>query len=298
MTSMDAAQAVAVTEEGLAQPAATLFRVAARAPRRTVRSRRFVLSAQALIVVAWLAAWQWLPAIPALSRHVNILNKSYISSPAQIAKQIGTLVHGTAGETFWPSLGTTMEGTLVGLAIAVLIGTALGLVLSESEFAAKVLKPFVTAFNATPLVALIPIIVVIFGVTVESSMISAALLSVLVIFFNSLEGGRSVPAEIMANAGVLGAGRLDRMLRIRFPYVLAWMFTAMPVAISFALVGAVTTEFLVGVNGMGKMLTVALSFSDANLTIALAVLLATVGVALVGLVSLLRARVLHWWEQK
>jgi ABC-type nitrate/sulfonate/bicarbonate transport system permease component len=63
------------------------------------------------------------------------------------------------------------------------------------------------------------------------------------------------------------------------------------------LIGAVTTEFLVGVNGMGKMLTVALSFSDANLTIALAILLSVVGVVLVGLVSLLRARLLHWWEQ-
>jgi NitT/TauT family transport system permease protein len=297
MTSMNAAETVAATQEGLAQPAAAPLRVAARVPRRTVRSRRFVLTAQALVVIAWLAGWQWLPAIPALSDHVNVLNKTYISSPSGIAVQIGKLLHGTAGETFWPSLGTTMEGTIVGLAFAVVIGTVLGLLLSESEFAAKVLKPFVTAFNATPLVAFIPIIVVIFGVTVTSSVISAAMLSVLVIFFNSLEGGRSVPSEIMANAGILGAGRFGKMLRIRFPYVLAWMFTAMPVAISFALIGAVTTEFLVGVNGMGKMLTVALSFSDANLTIALAILLSVVGVVLVGLVSLLRARLLHWWEQ-
>ncbi len=267
------------------------------APARSVaRPRRFVLTVQAAIVLAVLAAWQWLPEIDAISKHVGILNRTYVSSPRHIAAEVGKLLWGTASSTFWSAIGTTLQGTLGGLAIGIVLGTVFGLLLSESEFAAKVLKPFITAFNATPLIAFIPIIVVIFGVSVESSVLSAAMLSVLVIFFNCLEGGRSVRDEVMSNARVLGANRRSVMLRIRFPYVLAWMFTAMPVAISFALVGAVTTEFLVGVAGIGKLLTVALSFSDANLTLALAFLLAVAGVLLVGAVSLLRTRVLHWWE--
>lgn len=271
------------------------LRIAARPPRRVARPRRFVYTVQALIVIALLAGWQWLPDVAAFSKHIGFLNHTYVSSPRDIAAEVGKLLWGSGSGAFWSALGTTLQGTLAGLGIGVGLGTVFGLLLSESEFVAKVLKPFITAFNATPLIAFIPIIVVIFGVSVESSTLSAAMLSVLVVFFNCLEGGRSVLSEVQSNARVLGAGRLAVMVRIRFPYVLAWMFTAMPVAISFALVGAVTTEFLVGVPGVGKLLTVALSFSDSNLTFALAFLLAVVGVGLVGAVSLLRSRVLHWW---
>lgn len=271
------------------------IRIAARPPRRVARPRRFIYTVQALIAIALLAAWQWLPEVDAFSKHIGFLNRAYVSSPRNVAAEVGKLLWGNAASSFWSALGTTLQGTLAGLGIGVGLGTLFGLLLSESEFVAKVLKPFISAFNATPLIAFIPIIVVIFGVSVESSTLSAAMLSVLVIFFNCLEGGRSVRGEVQSNARVLGAGRLSVMLRIRFPYVLAWMFTAMPVAISFALVGAVTTEFLVGVPGVGKLLTVALSFSDSNLTFALAFLLAVVGVLLVGTVSLLRSRLLHWW---
>lgn len=270
--------------------------VSARQPRRRLPSRRIIRSAQAAIVLAFLAAWQWLPDVPWVSRHAHVFNHDYISSPVQVARQMGSLLGGNAASTFWPALGDTLRSTIGGGLIGSVIGMLGGLLLSQSEFAAKVLKPLISAFNATPLIAFIPIIVVIFGISLKASTLSAALLSVFVVFFNALEGGRSVRSEVLSNARLLGAGPVSTMLRVRFPYVVAWTFTALPVAISFALVGAVATEFLVGVPGIGKLLTLALSFADPRETLAVAILLGVAGALLVGLVTLARARVLHWWD--
>ena len=270
--------------------------VAARPPRRGAPRRSIVLSSQLLVVIAVLAAWQWLPTVHSISSHVGVLNRDFIASPSSIAGQIGSLVGGKSASTFWPAIGDTLRSTIIGGLIGSAVGMLGGLLLSQSQFAAKVLKPFITAFNATPLIAFIPIIVVIFGITPESSILSAALLSVFVVFFNAIEGGRSVRSEVLSNAKLLGATRFSIMVRVRFPYVLAWTFTALPVAISFALVGAVATEFLVGVPGIGKLLTLALSFGDPRLTFALAVLLGVSGALLVAIVSVARSRVLHWWE--
>lgn len=276
-------------------PAAAPVPLVRRPPRGKPR-RSVVHGSQALIIIVVLAAWQWLPNVRTLSANIGLLNRAFISSPSAVAREVGSLTGGVGAAAFWAAIGDTLRSTISGCLIGTVVGLALGVLLSQSPFAARVLRPFIAAFNATPLIAFIPIIVVLFGVTLESSMLSAALLSVFVVFFNALEGGRSVRAEVLSNARLFGAGRAGIMLRVRLPYALAWAFAAMPAAISFALVGSVSTEFLVGVPGIGQLLTLALSYRDPALILALAVLLGVIGALLVGLVWLVRHRLLHWWQ--
>ena len=268
----------------------------ARRPPQGKPRRSVVHGSQAALILVVLAAWQWLPSVHALSADIGLLNRSFISSPGAVGREVGSLIGGTGSGAFWAAIGDTLRSTVLGCLIAVAAGLIVGLLLSQSPFLAGVLRPFITAFNATPLIAFIPIIVVLFGVSLESSMLSAALLSVFVIFFNALEGGRSVRAELLSNARLLGAGHAALIFRVRLPYAMAWMFAAMPAAISFALVGCVATEFLVGVPGIGQLLTLALSYRDPALVLALAVLLGVLGALLVGIVWLIRHRLMHWWE--
>lgn len=270
--------------------------VPVRRPPRGKPRRSVVHGAQAALILVVLAAWEWLPSIHAISANIGLLNRAFISSPTAVGRQIGSLIGGTGSAAFWAAIGDTLRSTILGCLIAVAAGLIVGLLLSQSPFMARVLRPFITAFNATPLIAFIPIIVVLFGVSLESSMLSAAMLSVFVIFFNALEGGRSVRTELVANARLFGAGHASVIFRVRLPYAMAWMFAAMPAAISFALVGCVATEFLVGVPGIGQLLTLALSYRDPALVLALAVLLGVLGALLVGIVWLIRRRLMHWWD--
>lgn len=270
------------------------------APVRARLGRRSVLvyGWRSLLLAVFLAGWQWVPDIPGIRGTLPILDPFIISSPQRIAVELWNLCSGSAQTpTIWPYLGITLEGTGIGVAGGVLSGALLGLVLSNSQMIDDVLRPFINALNAIPRIALIPIAVIIFGTTVGASAAAAWLLVIFIVFFNAYEGGRAIDREVVFNAVILGAKPRDILLRVRLPYVLAWTFAALPNAVSFGLVGVVTSEILTGVPGVGALLVVALDSVQSTITFAVVVILAAVGVALVVATSALRRRVLFWWDQ-
>jgi NitT/TauT family transport system permease protein len=262
--------------------------------RNKAPSRQLVIGLQVIVIAAFLSGWEWLPLVPGLNE-LPLLNRDYVSSPSLIASRTWDLLTGENSATIWQALGNTMQSTLIGLALGTIIGGAAGLVLSQNPFAAKVAQPYVALLNATPLIAFLPIIVVIFGISTTATSVAAGLLVVVLIFFNALEGGTSVRAEILSNTRLLGAGPAGTMFRVRLPYVIAWVCAVLPAAMSFALVGVVGTEFMVGVPGIGRQITIALSFADTTLTLSLAVILGVTGVILYAVLSFAQERVMHWW---
>jgi NitT/TauT family transport system permease protein len=253
---------------------------------------------QVAVLAAFLALWQWAADIGFLRDRFHFVDPFFISTPEKVGKKVWELlvtgVNGTT--TIWPALETTLWATISGTAVGTLIGMSLGLFLSESDFLERVFRPYVVALNAVPRIALIPIIVIIVGNNARSSAITSAIIVVFLVFYNAFEGGRSVGREMLQNAKILGASRWSLMIRIRLPFVLAWTFATLPNAISFGLVGAVTAELFTGSGGIGQVLVQAVNTVDATLTFAVVVILSTAGVIMVVATSLLRSRVLHWWE--
>ena len=193
-------------------------------------------------------------------------------------------------------LELTIRDALIGIAIGIVVGAALGLGLSTSPTAAAIFRPFAVVFSAVPRIALVPVIVIVFGATERSSIFSAAIVVFFVVFFNAFEGGRTVKTELLDNAYLLGASNRATMLRVRLPYVAAWTIVALPAAAGYGLVGSVVTEILVGVPGIGQQLITSLEAADATSTIALAIMLAALGILLTAIATLLRSRLLFWWE--
>lgn len=274
---------------------AAVVPTAARRARRGVPRRRVVVSLQILVIVVSLAGWEFVPRIPLLHDNFTIFNSDYVSSPSLVFSRVWDLMVGDGSNVLWSSLGNTLLATVYGLLVGCAIGVVGGLLLSQSPFAAKVARPYISLLNATPLISFLPIIVVIFGISITATSVAAGLLVVCLVFFNALEGGSSVRTEILQNARLLGAGQAAVMLRIRLPYVIAWVFAVLPAAMSFALVGVVATEFMVGVPGIGKLITLALSFDDTTSTIALAVILGLTGVVLYAALTEIQTRLMHWW---
>jgi NitT/TauT family transport system permease protein len=252
---------------------------------------------QLALLVVLLLAWQYVPAISALSDRWQLFNRFFISSPVDVVKRIGDLFTGSNGQQSIVSpLLTTLRSALLGVLIGVVVGVVVGLILSASRLAAEIFKPFVTVLSSVPRIAFIPVTVVVFGPTWRSSTFSSALIVFFVVFFNAFEGGRTVTGEMLDNAYLLGAPDAHLMTRIRLPYVLAWTVVALPGAAGYGLVGTVVTEILVGVPGMGRQISLSLDTVDSTTTIALAVLLAVLGIALTALAVFIRSRLLFWWE--
>jgi NitT/TauT family transport system permease protein len=246
------------------------------------------------ITAAFLLLWEYLPDWNWLHEHVHWVDPFFISSPSRVYHELDHLFTGTHGPSVWPYLENTLKATFLGTAVGIAIGLAAGAVLSDGPRVAQIVAPFITMMNSIPRIALIPIVVLIVGPTLQASVVSAVLVVTFIAFFNALQGGRSVPSHVLQNAKLLGANRRQIMFRVRFPFVLMWTFAALPNAIAFGLLTVVTTELLTGSEGMGNLVFSATTNVDATLSFAVVVILSFAGAVIVALTEQLKRRLLHW----
>jgi NitT/TauT family transport system permease protein len=247
------------------------------------------------VLVIFLAAWEYLPKIHSLQGSVRWLNPFFISSPTMVYHEVIQLATGSHGSVVvWSYLWSTIEATLIGTAAGLLIGCVFGALFSNNERLARIFSVYVTVLNSIPRIALIPVVVLVVGPGLNSSIVAAILVVAFLGFFNAFEGGRSVSAPVLQNAWLLGASSRQIMFRVRFPYVLTWTFAVVPNAISFGLITVVTTELLTGSKGMGGLILNATTNVDASLSLAVAFILAVVGTVLVVFADMVKKRVLHW----
>jgi NitT/TauT family transport system permease protein len=271
-----------------------------RGATRRRRSRRRHVGAEiwvyrTMLLAAIVLGWQFLPEIGGL-RHLSVVfDPFYVSSPSRVWTRLGYLMAGSHGQSaIWPYLWQTVKGTLLGVVIGTVAGSMAGLLLSNNEKLQKTFSPFIALFNATPRIALIPVIVIICGPTLTATALTGVLIVFFLVFYNAFAGGVAVPYETLENARLLGASRREIMWRVRFPYVVEWTFKSLPNAVSFGLVAVVTAELLTGKMGVGQLLENSISFSDSTGTFAIVVVLAAAGLILILLAEIAERRVLHW----
>jgi NitT/TauT family transport system permease protein len=251
---------------------------------------------QVLLVTAFLAVWQYVPQIPGVQDFTRFLDPYFISSPSRIISKLIDLSTGRNGSPLvWSYAEPTLWAAVLGTVIGMVGGGCLGLLLSNFAVLSGVLQPFVVAANATPRVALIPIVAILFGPTLTATVIVSIMVVFFVAFFNAYEGGLTVPSHMIQSSRLLGARNWEVLLHVRMPFVLAWTLAAMPLGITFAIISVVTAELVLGYPGMGRLLATASATADSSLTFAVAIFLAVIGVAVVTLADTLKSRILHWW---
>ena len=260
--------------------------------------RGTVLAMQVALMAVFLLAWQYIPQIPGIKAWGHLFDPYFVSSPTRIATELVNLATGRDNSPLiWSYIWSTVWTALLGTVIGMVLGAAAGLVLSNFEFLSKVMKPFVVGMNAVPRIALVPIIVIVFGPSQASCVIISVLVVFFVAFFNAYEGGTSVRQELVQNASLLGASEWRVLTTIRLPFVMAWTLACLPLSVTFSVISVVTAEILTGVPGMGALLGTAAVTGNAALTFAVVITLAVVGIAITLAADAIRARVLHWWGQ-
>jgi NitT/TauT family transport system permease protein len=268
-----------------------------------VRHSLIVNSWRVALLAAFLAAWQWVPSIPGAATAAPYLDSFFISSPSAVAREIwylivgGRPIPGASGISIWPYLEITVVAALVGTVIAVVVGMIAGLICASSEAIYDVVRPFVVAVNAIPRIALVPVIVIIFGTSSVGDALTAFLLVVFLVFYNALEGARSVNLETIEFVRLFGASQLRLMFSVRAQYAFAWVFACLPNAVSFGLLGAVAAELFTGSKGLGQLLTTAVDTTNSALTFAVVVILAVLGSLLVQGLEVARGHWLAWWVE-
>ena len=200
---------------------------------------------------------------------------------------------GLASGYFWPHLAATVQAVLLGLAVGASFGLLAGMALAESVLLERVLKPYVVVSQVVPKLALAPLFVLWFGF----GMLPTVLITALVCFFplmeNTLTGLRQVDAQRLQLFRMLGASRLQTLLRLKLPTGLPAILTGLRVAVVLALVGAVVAEFMGASQGLGAVVIAAQGMMDTTLMFAALLLIAVLGLLLYQACLLLERRLLR-----
>ncbi len=252
------------------------------------RRRILVNSLRVLFLVVIIGGWE-------LSTRVGIVDKFFWGQPSGIWAQIVTWVtQGTAQGPLWEQIAVTLEETILGFAIGVVLGIFFGVVLGRNRFLADVLGPYIKAANSIPRVVLGSIFVIGLGLGIQSKIALAVVLVFFIVFFNAFQGVREVDRNLLANARILGANQRQLSTAVIIPSALTWIIASLHTSFSFALVGAVVGEFLGSTQGIGLMIQTAQGTFNANGVFAAMVILAVVALIMEALVTALENRLITW----
>ena len=194
----------------------------------------------------------------------------------------------------WPNALHTLLTTLAGFAIAVAIGVVLGVAVGASALIYDAVNPLLIGFNAVPKVALVPILVLWFGIGTVPAVVTAFLTAFFPIVVNVAMGIATVEPELNDVLHSLGASRLDVLRKVGIPRALPYFFASLKVAIALAFVGTVVSESIASNSGIGYLMLSASATFRVPLVFAGLLVIAAMGVMMYWLAAKFETRWASW----
>lgn len=247
---------------------------------RDVRNASYPLVGVVIILLLW-----------QLYTYLFNINRIVLPSPIDILRASAVNWHVLLREC-WP---TFLESVL-GFVLAVVIGIPFAVCVASSRLLNLTLYPILIATQSIPKVAIAPIILVWFGLGMQSKLVIAFLVAFFPIVVDTAAGMRATSAGLLELARSLRASPLQVFLKVQFPSALPFIFAGSKVAVTLAVIGAVIGEFVGSVGGLGNLLLTANSQLDSPLAWAALVWLSALGILLFAAVVLAERIVMPWSE--
>lgn len=251
----------------------------AASPARRILDRAAL---QLLSVIVFLGIWQ------IAGSHVNPI---LLATPTGVWSAFISL---TKDGTLGPAFLRAMEVLGVGFGIAAVVGIALGILMGRSSVARRILNPYVSFFQATPLIALTPLVVIWTGIGFTAEVLITVLLAVWSIIINTAEGVRSTPPTLLDMARVYRASEFSVVRNVAVPNAVPYIFAGLRIALAKGLIGVIIGEMDISLKGLGGLIQ---NSGDAFQTAPL--LAAIICSSLVGVIGtivleVLRRRIAPW----
>jgi NitT/TauT family transport system permease protein len=191
-----------------------------------------------------------------------------------------------AWKTFWV--------TMVGFAISIVVGVLLGFLIGSSRMMYAALYPLLVGFNAVPKAAIVPILIVWFGIGVGPGILTAFLISFFPITVNIATGLATLEPELEDVLRVLGARRWDVLMKVGLPRSMPYFYGSLKIAITLAFVGTVLAEMTAGDSGIGYLMQSAGSQQRLPLAFAGLVVIGVMAMVMYELFSLVEKHTTAW----
>ncbi len=235
------------------------------------------------LLVALLAAWE-------LGSRRTGVSSLVLPAPSAVLRSLWS---GLASGYFWPHIAATGFELVSGLVAGCAIGFASGVAMAESPLFALLLKPYVVVSQVIPKLALMPLFIVWFGFGMTSTVLITALICFFPLMENTVTSLQQADRQRLELFRMLGATRLQTLLRLKLPAGLPGILAGLRVAVVLALVGAVVGEFIGAGKGLGALIIASQGMMDTPLMFAVLAIIAVLGMLLYQLTLAIEKRLLR-----
>ena len=188
----------------------------------------------------------------------------------------------------------TLRTTLIGFCLANVLGLVLGIVIGSSILVYHGLYPLLIAFNSIPKVAVVPILVIWFGIGTAPAIVTSFLISFFPITVNVAAGIATVEPELSDVLRALGAHRLDIIRKVGLPRSMPYFFASLKIAITASFLGSILAETIAGEVGIGHLMIVASSRFEVPLMFAGLIVIAGMSVSMYAIATTIENRTIAW----
>ena len=226
-----------------------------------------------------------------LAPRLGIVSPRYVPPTTRI---FATLGEQFGAERFWLAVADTIRTWLSGLAIAVALGVALGVLIGTVPVLRAATSSTIEFLRPIPSVALIPLVVVLWGSTITSTLVLVVYASFWQVLVQVLHGVADVDPIARETAHSYRLGRWHRLRYLVWPTALPYAMTGVRLAASVALILTVTGELVIGTPGLGQHIEQARGSEAVPTAYALVLVAGLIGVAANLATRAAERRVLRW----
>jgi NitT/TauT family transport system permease protein len=243
------------------------------------------------VIVLLLIIWELLPYFVPMKQGTRL----FFTVPSRI---LATLWQMFASGSIWAPLGVSATAFAIGLALAIAAGLPLGILLGRSNTLNAMFDPFITAFNATPRLVFLPLLMLWLGIGLWSKVAIVFLGALFPLLINTHEGVRNADKLLINVVRSFGAKEWDVARLVVIPNSLPFIVVGLRLAIGRAILGVVVAEFFGAQDGLGVLMVRAASSFNVDVVFAGLIIFAALSLIMTGLVKLVEERMNRWRPQR
>lgn len=241
-------------------------------------------AAHIVFIAALLALGEWFTV-------KGWLNPTFVGQPSGVLKFLWDNI---ATGKLWTDMGWTMAGTLISFVLGSSAAMAVGLLFVAFPHVEKFLDPYLNAMNVMPRIALAPLFILWFGLGLGSKIAVGCSLTFFIVLSSTVAGIRGVSQDHVTLCKTLGASAVTTFFQVTLPGAVPVIFSGLRLGLIYALLGVIGAEIIASEKGLGQSLAYLGSTFEVNGVMALLLVLALLGVAVVRTMTWIEKRLLHW----
>jgi NitT/TauT family transport system permease protein len=241
-------------------------------------------AASVALLVAFLAAWQWAPALMKIPEFI-------LPPPSAVWLEF---VRAQRLEQLWMHTGITALEVVAGFALGSALGLVIGCLLGVSPKSEMVLSPYILALQIAPKVAFAPLFVMWLGFTVYPKILVAVLIVFFPVMVNVLTAIRTIDPDLINLARSFSASRWQIFRMIEYPATMSPLFSGLRIASTLAVIGVVVGELVGGNQGLGYLLMFGEGQGNTAMVFVSIIMLTLIGILAYAGVVFCERRMLHY----